>query len=305
MTVNAPSNGVYTDFQGLSQLRQKAGADAPDALQEVGKHFEALFIQMMLQSMREASPGDPLFGGKEEELYRDLFDKQLSMTMASHGNLGLADIIVRQLQGNSKLQDSADKSTSQVPLQITPTASQFKSQPNDVQNKNSYSSPSTFVKSILPYARKAAEQLNVDPQVLIAQAALETGWGRGISHHSNGRSSNNLFGIKAGGDWKNETVSVQTLEFRDGVAVKERATFRSYDSLASSFQDYVQFLQNNPRYREALVHAGDPQLFSQALQESGYATDPQYAVKIHNILSSDTLASAISDLKVSATNPIG
>ena len=305
MTVNSPSIDTYTDFQGLSQLRQKAGADAPDALQEVGKHFEALFIQMMLQSMREASPGDPLFAGKEEELYRDLFDKQLSMTMASQGNLGLADIIVRQLRGNSKLQDSADKSAAQTTPQVVSTASQIRSRPNDAHDNNSYLSPSTFVKSILPYARKAAEQLNVDPQVLIAQAALETGWGRGIIHHSDGRSSNNLFGIKAGGDWKNETVSVQTLEFRDGVAVKERATFRSYDSLASSFQDYVQFLQNNPRYKEALVHAGDTQLFSNALQESGYATDPQYAVKIHNILSGDILASAISGLKVSATNPIG
>ena len=147
--------------------------------------------------------------------------------------------------------------------------------------------------------------MNVDPQVLVAQAALETGWGRGISRHPDGRSSNNLFGIKAGSDWQKETVSVPTLEFRDGVAVRERASFRSYDSIAASFQDYVQFLKNNPRYKEALVHAGDPQRFSNALQEAGYATDPQYAAKIHNVLNSYTLSSAMSDLKVSATNPIG
>jgi len=305
MTVNAPSDSVYTDFQGLSQLRYKAGTDTQKALQEVGKHFEALFVQMMMQSMRQASPGDPLFGGKEEELYRDLFDKQLSMTMASHGNLGLADMIVRQLQHNSESQDPADKSASQMQPQLTPAKNQSESQSKDATNKAAYLLPTTFVKDILPYAQTAAEQLNVDPQVLVAQAALETGWGRGITRHPDGRSSNNLFGIKAGSDWQKETVSVPTLEFRDGVAVRERASFRSYDSIAASFQDYVQFLKNNPRYKEALVHAGDPQQFSNALQEAGYATDPQYAVKIHNVLNSYTLSSAMSDLKVNATNPIG
>ena len=122
--------------------------------------------------------------------------------------------------------------------------------------------------------------------------------------HPDGRSTHNLFGIKAGSGWQKETASVPTVEYRDGVAVKDRAVFRSYDSLAASFQDYVQFLQNNPRYKEALTHAGDPQQFTSALQDAGYATDPRYAEKINNVLRGETLASALSELKVGDANPI-
>lgn len=305
MTAATPSNSVYTDFQGLAQLRRKATSDAPAALKEVGKHFEALFIQMMLQSMRQASPGDPLFGGKEGELYRDLFDKQISMNMASKGTLGLADIIVKQLQQNAQLQKPAETNTEQAPAQSAAPAVQPVSNRSDTGNDAVYASPSAFVKDIWPEAQKAAEQLGVDPQVLVAQAALETGWGRGIIRHQGGRSSHNLFGIKAGGSWQKETVTVPTLEYRDGVAVKERASFRSYDSLAASFQDYVQFLQSNPRYKEALMHAGDPRQFAGALQQAGYATDPRYAEKISNVLGGDTLASVLSALKISDDRPIG
>ena len=175
----------------------------------------------------------------------------------------------------------------------------------DKGNEAVYSSPTSFVKAIWPYAQASAEKLGVDPRVLVAQAALETGWGRGVIRHADGRSSNNLFGIKGGGSWQEETVSVPTLEYRDGVAVKERALFRSYDSLATSFHDYVQFLQNNPRYKEALMHVGDPQQFTSALQEAGYATDPRYAEKINQLIGGDTLASALSELKINDTQPIG
>jgi flagellar protein FlgJ len=305
MTVSVPSNSVYTDFQGLAQLRQKAAKDAPAALQEVGKHFEAFFIQMMLQSMRQASSGDPLFGGKEGEIYRDLFDKQISMTMSSQGALGLGDMIARQLQQSAELQKAAETSTAQDMGKPSPPSVQAGSNSADAGNKAVYSSPSSFVKDVWPYAQQAAQQLGVDPQVLVAQAALETGWGRGVVRHPDGRSANNLFGIKAGGGWQNETASVNTLEYRDGIAVKERAVFRSYDSLAESFQDYVQFLKNNPRYKEALMHAGDPQQFTGALQDAGYATDPQYAEKINNVLGGETLASALSDLKINDAHPIG
>jgi flagellar protein FlgJ len=305
MTINTLSDSVYTDFQGLSQLRRKAGTDERNALQEVGKHFEALFVQMMLQSMRQATPGDPLFGGKEQELYQDLFDKQLSMTMASQGRLGLADIIVQQLQRNSELQNpTADGAMRSTPLAAV-TSGKSEPQANNVQNETAFSSSSSFVKDILPYATNAAEQLNIDPQVLVAQAALETGWGKNIIRHLDGRSSNNLFGIKADRAWQKETVSAPTLEFRNGIVVKERASFRSYDSLASSFQDYVQFLQNNPRYRDALTRVDDPQQFTNALQEAGYATDPQYAAKIRSVLTSGALSSAMSELKVAMAHPIG
>jgi len=304
MTVNTLSDSVYTDFRGLSQLQYKASTDNPQALQEVGKHFEALFIQMMLQSMRKATPDNPLFGGKAEEMYRDLFDKQISMSMAAKGQLGLADMIVKQLQHKAELLDSPSKNTTQAPSAPAQTDSSAATRVGTI-NKTAYASPSAFVKDVWAYAQRAAKQLNVDPQVLVAQAALETGWGRGVIRHPDGRSTHNLFGIKAGAGWQKEAASVPTLEYRDGVAVKERASFRSYASLAEGFQDYVDFLQNNPRYKEALSYAGNPQKFTNALQQAGYATDPTYAQKIGNVLSGDTLASAMADLKINAANPIG
>ena len=305
MTAAIPSESVYTDFQGLAKLRNEAGKNAPAAIQEVGKHFEALFIQMMLQSMRQASPGDPLFGDKVGELYRDLFDKQISENMASKGTLGLADIIVKQLQQNANMRKAADANAMQVPVQSGPATVKSLPQQSDAGSSAVYTSPAAFIKDIWPHAQQAAQQLGVDPQVLVAQAALETGWGRGIMRSPDGRSSNNLFGIKAGGDWQSDTVTKTTLEYRDGVAVKERASFRAYDSMAASFQDYVEFLQKNPRYKDALMHVGDPQKFSDALQQAGYATDPRYAEKIGKVLGGDTLVSALSELKISDTNPIG
>jgi len=302
MTSAIPDNSVYTDFRGLAQLRHKAASDTPAALQEVGKHFEALFIQMMLQSMRQASPGDPLLGGKEGEMYRDLFDKQISENLSSHGGLGLADIIVRQLRHDTQSQQPAAANVAQTPGSVDMQAA---STENSAGNTVSYVSPAAFVKDIWPHAQDAAQQLGVDPQVLVAQAALETGWGRGIIQHPDGRSSHNLFGIKAGGSWQKETVTVPTLEYRDGLAVKERASFRSYDSLAASFQDYVQFLKSNPRYKDALMQAGDPGKFSGALQEAGYASDPRYAEKIGNVLGGDTLTAALSALKLNDAHPIG
>ncbi len=304
MTVSTLSDSVYTDFRGLSQLQYKASTDNPQALQEVGKHFEALFIQMMLQSMRKATPDNPLFGGKAEEMYRDLFDKQISMSMAAKGQLGLADMMVKQLQHKAHIQDSPGKNAVQTPSASAQADSRATFSAG-ADNKTAYASPSAFVKDVWPYAQKAAKQLNIDPQVLVAQAALETGWGRGVIKHPDGRSTHNLFGIKAGAAWQKDAASVPTLEYRDGVAVKERASFRSYGSLAEGFQDYVNYLQSNPRYKDALSNAADPQKFSNALQAAGYATDPNYARKIGNVLGGDTLASAMADLKVNALNPIG
>jgi len=305
MTGNTMSNGVYTDFNGLTQLRYKASTESPQALNEVGKHFEALFIQMMLQSMRKASPGDPLFGGKEQELYQDLFDKQIAINMAEKSQLGLADLIANQLQHNSDFQKSQQSAAAPKSAQEGEQTASGQISLNSPENSDVFPTPKAFVKKIWPYARHAAEQLNVDPQVLIAQAALESGWGRGIIRHPDGRSSNNLFGIKAGTNWQKETATTTTLEFRNGLAVKERVPFRSYNSLAESFQDYVELLQDNPRYKGALALTDDPRQFADALQQAGYATDPNYGENIRKVLDGDTLASVLTDLKLNKGGPIG
>jgi flagellar protein FlgJ len=141
-----------------------------------------------------------------------------------------------------------------------------------------------FAQPIMSVANKAAKQLGVDPQVLISQSALETGWGKHIPKHTDGSSSFNLFGIKANNGWQGKTVTVETKEFEHGRFVTREATFRAYNSEEASLNDYVKFIQNNPRYQQALNVSGDSAQYLQELQKAGYATDPKYAHKIQNIM---------------------
>ncbi|MBR9883889.1 MAG: flagellar assembly peptidoglycan hydrolase FlgJ [Oceanospirillales bacterium] len=150
--------------------------------------------------------------------------------------------------------------------------------------------PEQFVEQLLPVAERAAQALGVDPRVLVAQAALETGWGRSVIRQADGSSSNNLFNIKADSRWDGDKVGVSTLEYRDGLPRPERAEFRVYDSIEQSMDDYVDFIQNNPRYSDALKQASDPLEYLQALQQAGYATDPDYADKISRIVNGALLA---------------
>src|SRR3569623_68037 len=261
MTIGASKADVYTDFKGLAELRLTGSANPDETLRAAGRQFEALFIQMMLKSMREATPGDPLLGSNDQKTYQEMFDKQIALTLSGKGSLGLADAMVRQLQqGRPATADSA--------------------------------------------AQETARKLGVDPRVLIAQAALETGWGRSVTQHSDGQSSHNLFNIKAGNGWDGRSVNVATLDYRDGVAVKERASFRSYESYRHSIADYAQFLQSQPRYREALAHAGDPKQYLSALQGAGYATAPRYADKIAAILRRALLRSPPAAFKAAGEGPI-
>ena len=149
-----------------------------------------------------------------------------------------------------------------------------------------------FVEALAPLARKAAEKLGVDHRVLIAQAALETGWGQSILGDSAGRSSFNLFNIKAGSFWSGNSVGVNTLEFRDGIPRPERARFRAYGSFEESFSDYAELLLGNGRYKEAITKAGDAASFVHGLARAGYATDPNYAPKILRLLRDPAIAGA-------------
>jgi len=149
--------------------------------------------------------------------------------------------------------------------------------------KAAFANADDFVNTMLPLAKDAAARIGVDPTVLVAQAALETGWGKSIMRQSDGSSSHNLFGIKAQGGWQGPEARAITSEFRDGKMVKETADFRSYDSYADSFHDLVSFLQNNNRYQATLKSADNPEQFVKELQKAGYATDPGYASKISQI----------------------
>ena len=144
-------------------------------------------------------------------------------------------------------------------------------------------SAEAFVAKLMPAATRASEKLGLDPKILIAQAALETGWGKHLLKNGEGKNSFNLFNIKADHRWQGETVSKETFEYRDSVAIKERASFRAYSSFEESFQDYVQFIQGNARYEQALQHTIEPRRYIEELQKVGYATDPKYSEKVHNV----------------------
>ncbi|MCP5335071.1 MAG: flagellar assembly peptidoglycan hydrolase FlgJ [Oceanospirillaceae bacterium] len=160
-----------------------------------------------------------------------------------------------------------------------------------------FESPEEFVAALWPVAEKIGYEMGVNPKAIIAQAALETGWGKSVMHDQAGRNAFNLFGIKADARWQGSAVSASTLEYRDGVANREVASFRAYESYEDSFRDYADFVRQSARYQQALGNGDDVQKYSQGLQQGGYATDPHYALKIQRIAGSDLLNSAISQIK--------
>jgi len=302
---------TYTDFSGINAMRAQARVDPEASLKQVAKQFEGIFIQMMLKSMRDASLGDDIFDSDQSKVYRDMFDKQVSLDMANSKGIGIAEALVRQLSKNTpvksnpaefaydgKTRISSSESGKTLPLSLTQRKNPVpqrqdsdyeiaaaKSEDGDIV----FNSPEEFVEYILPYAEEAADKLGVSPLLLVSQAALETGWGKAVIRHKDGNSSFNLFNIKADKRWDGERVSKSTLEYSNGLAKYEKASFRAYDSYADSFDDYVNFLHTNTRYDNALQQQGNDSLFIKNIHEAGYATDPNYADKVINILRRENL----------------
>lgn len=160
-----------------------------------------------------------------------------------------------------------------------------------------FKTPQEFVSTLWPIAQKVADEMGVEPKAIVAQAALETGWGKHIIHHQNGNNSHNLFGIKADKRWNGEVAKVSTLEYRNGLAKKEVAPFRVYDSYESSLKDYARFIKDGERYQHAVKEGRSIKGYSEGLQKAGYATDPEYAKKIQRIAGGTVLNSAINQIK--------
>ncbi|MFT7337471.1 MAG: flagellar protein FlgJ [Marinobacter maritimus] len=306
---------VYTDFSGLNALKSGARDDKQAALEEVARQFESIFLSEMLKSMRKA--GDVFSEGNylnstQSEFYRDMFDSQMSLTMAGGHGTGLADALVRQLGKDIPGTDKqgaplashkatlADYERSVPPLslrlperveEVTEVAETESSATvnNDRSLPERFDSPEHFVNTLLPIAESISADTGIDPRLMVAQAALETGWGKHMILGDSNQPSYNLFGIKADSRWQGEAVTITTTEFREGVPMKERADFRAYPDYESSFRDYVSFLESNPRYRDVLASADQPEVFARKLQEAGYATDPQYGNKINQIMNRDSL----------------
>lgn len=300
--LNAPASAntsIYNDFSQFSKLKNEAKTDSPAAIKKVAQQFEALFLNNILKSMRQAKLAEGIFDNSQSDTYNEMYDHQLSVHLAGKPGVGLADLIVKQLSPkgtNPKPESLEDYLNNPVRIVRTPDGRIYES--GDYENdempfKNGRTSPIQsivdFVKQLQPHAQQAAKLLGVDPNALIAQAALESGWGNSVIKNADGSSSYNLFNIKADRSWRGKQAQVSSLEFDQGIARKVSSGFRAYSSYQESFNDYVNFIKNNPRYETALTKAGNTGQYMRELQHAGYATDPSYADKVMHIYKSNAL----------------
>ncbi|QHS12785.1 flagellar assembly peptidoglycan hydrolase FlgJ [Shewanella sp. Arc9-LZ] len=363
--LSASSN--FLDLGGLDSLRVQAQKDEKGALKEAAKQFEGIFIQMLMKSMRDANAAfksDNPMNSETTAFFEQMRDQQMSVDLSNKGMLGLAEMMVQQLdpddspitpasvlRGNSdykvnpsmfvapateldkdtldiiapKDQIAAshsiighsviDSAESMRPMSAQLTnvldgeqlnsvlrGEQLASQAVQVGKVlpqtdfavpkakgiavSQFTSPEHFISVLYPHAEKAAKSLGTSAEVLIAQSALETGWGQKVVRRNDGTMSHNLFNIKADKRWQGDKTSVNTLEFEKGIAVQQKADFRMYDNLEQSFNDFVSFISQGDRYQDARKVASEPTQFIKALQKAGYATDPQYANKVINVMKS-------------------
>jgi flagellar protein FlgJ len=293
MSIQAPDNSgaLAIDVQAVGQLKQMARAQSPAALKASAQQFEALFINMMLKSMRQAS--QPL--GQNEhsdgQLYGSMFDQQLSQIMAQRG-MGLADMMLRQLQvtgaqGDPVGANPVGKGAQQVSssTSFAPVASQAlpRSAGGDTLVEE-------FKKNMLEPAQVAARKTGLPVEFILGQAALESGWGKREIRDAQGQNSFNLFGIKATAGWQGATVDVTTTEYEGGQPRKVTAKFRAYNSYEQAFQDYATLLTSSKRYEKVLENGQNLSGFARGMQLAGYATDPAYAEKLTRIIEKNLLS---------------
>ena len=256
---------------GMDGLRDRVQRNDPEAMREVAVQFEALVMNLMLKSARAAGPSEGLFDGPNTEHYLEIMDRQVSLALARQGGFGLAKML----------------GVDPAPVETTVAAGRkrFDTAP-DARG---------FVEELLPHARSAADTLGVDPKLLVAQAALESGWGRAALTHANGSPAFNFFGIKAGAGWAGDTVAQHTLEFVGGVPERRFETFRAYPDLAAGVADYVGLVKRITATDDAGSVQFAPEEFVEALTRAGYATDPDYGNKWLAVYRGDRLDDAFAD----------
>jgi peptidoglycan hydrolase FlgJ len=297
---------TYTDLNALASL--KNAPTSPATIKAVSEQVEAMFLQMMLKSMRDASDaaGEPT--SNETGMYQDMFDKQVALTLSKRQDLGIARLFERQLGGKALAGKELDgKSLGLKNLGAAPggaaSPAQLKQLPKTPSDSRGGAAPPTganlseqasdFVQQVMPTIRQAAAAIGVNPLGMLAQAALETGWGQRMPRTADGSSSSNLFGVKAGSDWSGARAVADTVEVSDGVAKQTRTAFRAYGSIEESVGDFVRLLASSPRYREAVAEGSSAQAYIQNIARAGYATDPEYANKLNDVLNSGTLKAAL------------
>lgn len=294
------SDKLAFDSKGLDALRQSSKENSPEALKAAATQFEALFVSMMLKSMRQAGGQDGMFDNEQSRMYTSMLDQQLSQKMASRG-IGLADAMVRQLSNNAMTQALQSEKTSEnsppsaigglggvqqyIQQQKYATkAEQLLNSTGSIESNSTMLHVQEFTKKLGAHAELASQGTGIPAKFMLGQAALESGWGKHEIKAMDGSASHNVFGIKASGNWKGRTVDALTTEYVNGVAYQKVEKFRAYDNYGDAFKDYAKLIQNNPRYQSVLQNGGDATQFAHALQKAGYATDPQYAQKLTKVI---------------------
>jgi flagellar protein FlgJ len=350
MTSNLDLNAkLALDVQSVDNLRLQAKRDPKEAVKSAAKQFEALFLNILFKSMREATPEDPLFDNDQSRMFTQMLDQQMAQKIANTGNgMGLAESLTQQLMrayekatpptaeegkeqkgialkkegvflplpnGESRFIPLPKANTEAVPIPLDRAAqpaalpaqpaalpaqpAALPAQPAALPAKPSAAASSgdarrEFVDRMWPHAVEAGQALGVPPHFLIAQAALESGWGKAEIRGGDGQSSFNLFGIKAGSGWKGGVVQAATTEYVNGQPQARTEPFRAYGSYAEAFRDYAGLIAGNPRYAAVLENAADPAAFARELQKAGYATDPMYAAKLSRIMASNAFRDALA-----------
>jgi flagellar protein FlgJ len=324
------SSKLAIDVRSIDDLHLMAKQKPDEALQKAAQQFEALFVHMLLKSMREATPKDGLFNSQQTQFITQMYDQQLAQHISTKG-IGVADMMVKQL---ARVNNTIDPKTSINEADAILSTINFISQssigkdghPNDKSRQlwsgsltssnvavpageiNSLTEESittaqmetkfkrlsnysaNFIDKLLPHAKTASQSTGIPSHFMLAQAALESGWGKHEIRHADNSPSYNLFGIKAGANWKGDVVETVTTEYINGVPQKVVEKFRAYNSYAEGFNDYAKLLLDNPRYAKVLKST-DAATFANGLQRAGYATDPLYADKLIRILNSEVLQS--------------
>ncbi len=259
------SASLAADSQSLDKLRAQARHSPEQALKLAAQQFEMVFMNMMLKSMREATPQDGMLDSEQTRMFTGMLDQQLAQSMSSRG-VGLADIMLKQLGGSG----------SPGAVQPLPSGGPLPSGEGESQQD--------FVQRLTPHAVQASRESGVPSHLILGQAALESGWGRREIRLPDGSNSYNLFGIKATGNWNGKVAEVMTTEYHNGIASKQVEKFRAYESYTEAFSDYARLLRDNPRYAQVVQPGQNAPDAARALQRAGYATDPNYADKLVGIM---------------------
>jgi peptidoglycan hydrolase FlgJ len=294
MNVNgADASRLSADPASLDRIKLQAKNDPEGAAKAAAQQFEALFLNMLLKSMRDTTSQDTLFDSEQTRLYQSMLDQQIAQSMSKRG-IGLADAMVRQLI-NRNLAVPADRVSAGDPAAAASGATEVSEalQQRDATT-NAAAAARDFVNRVWPHAVEAARTAGVAPHFVVAQAALESGWGRSEIRNADGSPSYNLFNIKAGRGWTGGVVEAATTEYVNGTPQKSVERFRSYGSYAEAFADYARLLRSQPRYAAVVDTGGDVQGFARGLQQAGYATDPMYADKLVRIINGGAMRQALA-----------